>query len=144
MTSAHAPCAVCSTPGPVHPGPPREATVGTVLAVAESLAVVECRSGHRVPPAVAGAVTAAVREALPHADRRRLARTDRCARCRADLSMPVRRTERPVTVAEVAPLPVTTLRFDLPTTRCPDCGLDQVPTRSQDDLSATVEALFAP
>jgi hypothetical protein len=58
--------------------------------------------------------------------------------------MPVRRTERPVTIVEVPPLPVTTLRFDLPTTRCPECGLDQVPTRSQDDLSASVRALFAP
>lgn len=138
------PCPVCGRPGPTHPGPPREATVGTIAATAETLAVVECTDGHRAPPPLAGEAVAAVSQALPTATRRPLGRVDRCGRCDAALTMPVRRTERPVTLAEVTGLPVTTLRFDLPTTRCPDCGLDQVPTRSRDDLSAAVTALFAP
>lgn len=58
--------------------------------------------------------------------------------------MPVRRTERPVPLAELDGLPVVTLRFDLPTTRCAACGVDQVPTRSQADLDAATRALWTP
>jgi hypothetical protein len=56
--------------------------------------------------------------------------------------MPVRRTERSVTV-EAPGLAPLTLRFDLPVTRCPDCGVEQVPSRSQEDLVVVVPALFA-
>lgn len=125
-------------------GADREATVGTVAARCERAPVVACPDGHGVPPDVGEGALEACHAALPRAARRRLARTDRCGACDEPLTMPVRRTERPVTLADLAPVPVTTLRFDLPTTRCPACGVDQVPTRSQDDLDAVVRALFSP
>lgn len=137
-------CRVCGVAATPRPGRPREATVGSVAAVAETMTVVPCPDGHDAPPAVEDAAHAAVVAALPQATRRLLARGDRCGRCDAPLTMPVRRTERPVTLIEVDPLPVTTVRFDLPTVRCTECGLDQVPTRSQDDLRRAVAALFAP
>jgi hypothetical protein len=57
--------------------------------------------------------------------------------------MPVRRTQRAVPSMLPDCRPVT-IHFDLPMTRCPDCGLDQVPSRSQEDLVVVIPALFAP
>jgi hypothetical protein len=136
-------CPRCGADGEVTRGRSREVTVRTVAGVGEAVPVVGCPAGHAEPPAVADAVVDRCREAVPRAARGRLPRRhDRCGRCREPLSMPVRRTERPVTVDGIAGLPVTTLRFDLPTTRCSGCGLDQVPTRSADDLDAVARALF--
>jgi hypothetical protein len=138
------PCAVCGSPGPVVAGAARESTVDTVRALLEVGWVVACPAGHHAPPAVGEAVADEVLHRLPLADRRRLARTDRCGACGATLDMPVRRTERPVPIADVAGLPVHTVRLDVPSTRCFACSTDQVPTRSRDDLRAAVTALFAP
>ena len=55
--------------------------------------------------------------------------------------MPARRTQRTVTVDGVDPLPAFRLRFDLPMTRCPDCGHDQLPTGSQDEFAEVVTRL---
>jgi NAD(P)-dependent dehydrogenase (short-subunit alcohol dehydrogenase family) len=124
-------------------GAAREVTVGTVRALLESGWIVTCPAGHHAPPDVGAAVAAEVLDRLPRATRRRLARTDRCVTCDAPLDMPVRRTERPVPVADVAGLPVHTVRFDVPSTRCLACATDQVPVRSQEDLRDAVLALFA-
>lgn len=136
-------CPTCGADGPVVRGATREATVGTVAAVCDAAPIVACPSGHGLPPAVAGPVVASCWSTLPRATPRRFGRTDRCGHCAARLTMPVRRTERPVTVADVPSLPVTTIRFDLPVTRCAECGVDQVPTRSVDDVTATVRSLFS-
>lgn len=84
---------------------------------------------------------AAVDAAIPRA-KGRLLRPDACTHCKDALTMPVRRSERVVTV-DAAEGPVFTLRFDLPLVRCGSCGLDQLPTRSQEDLTVVVPALFA-
>lgn len=55
--------------------------------------------------------------------------------------MPARRTTRTVTVAPET-LPVTTLRFDLPMSRCPGCGLDQLPYRARHDVVVALSALL--
>lgn len=135
-------CPGCGRPGPVIAGRDREATVGTVAGRVERTPTVACPDGHGHPAPVTEPALAACHEAVPRARSRALRRTDACGTCGATLTMPVRRTERAVTLAGVPHVPVTTLRFDLPTTRCPDCGADQVPSRSQDDLDAVVAALF--
>lgn len=136
-------CGRCGRPGAVVRGSDREATVATVAGRVERRPVVACPDGHGHPVDLTATAQAACHDLLPHARRRRLRRTDDCGRCGAPLTMPVRRTERAVTVVS-DDAPVTTLRFDLPTTRCTDCGADQVPARSQADLAAVVAALFAP
>jgi hypothetical protein len=142
--AAEAPCVRCAAVGPVVRGAAREATHGTVRGLLEAGWLVECAAGHRAPPDLAEAVADAVVAGLPQARRRALGRTDRCASCGASLTMPVRRTERSVSVADVAGLPVTTVLLDLPSTRCLECSTDQVPTRSATDLREVVLALFAP
>lgn len=134
----------CDTAGPVVRGADRDAVHGTVAGRGERIPVVVCPAGHRLPVALAVRAAEVTREALPHGQRRRLRRHDGCGRCGEALTMPVRRTERAVTVTDGDDVPVTTLRFDVPTTRCPDCGADQVPVRSQADLAAVIDALFSP
>lgn len=57
--------------------------------------------------------------------------------------MPVRRTTRTVSVVG-EDLPVLTVHVDVAMTRCPDCGLDQVPSRSQQDLADLADVLADP
>jgi DNA-directed RNA polymerase subunit RPC12/RpoP len=144
VTSATARCPICGEQGPVAPGPARQQQVGTVAGLLEQVPEVRCPAGHvgsaTADPATTRAVLARVRDAVGHARPTRL-RGERCAACGARLTMPVRRTPWPVTVDELPGLPVLTFRLDLPSTRCPDCGVDQLPARSQADLAATVTAL---
>lgn len=135
-------CGRCGATGAVIRGADHAATVGTVAGRVERRPVVACPDGHDHPVDLVEATRTASRDALPHARRQTLRRADRCGRCDTVLTMPVRRTERAVTVV-TDHAPVTTLRFDLPTTRCPGCGAEQLPVRSQDDLVAVIEALFA-
>lgn len=134
---------MCGAAGPVVHGAGREATVGTVGGILETGWLVACPSGHRAPPAAGAEVADEVAGRLPQARRRALARGDRCTSCDASLTMPVRRTERAVSVTEVPGLPVTTIVLDVPSTRCLACSTDQVPSRSVDDVRAVVRALFA-
>lgn len=135
-------CPACGETGSVLLRGPIELTLGTVAGALERRPVVDCGAGHERPPASAGpAAVQAVRRAVPRARRRRL-RRETCSDCGAALVMPVRRTVRPVSI-EAPQLPVLTLQLDLPMTRCPDCGRDQLPARSQADLDALAEALFA-
>lgn len=124
-------------------GAAREAVVGTVSGLLEAGWLVACPEGHRSPPDLGDEVADEVAARLPQARRRTLGRSDRCSSCDAALTMPVRRTERSVSVTEVAALPVTTVLLDVPSTRCLECSADQVPTRSSDDVRAVVVALFA-
>lgn len=139
-------CQSCHEPGTVELGQPRQATVGTVAGILERVPLVRCRSGHDEPatarPEIADLVVQSCREAIPEARRRLLGR-DICTSCRAPLSMPVRRTGRVVSIDGIDEVPVLTLRFDLPMTRCPACGLDQLPTRSRRDLTEVLERLTA-
>jgi hypothetical protein len=136
-------CPVCRADGPVRLRGSCEVTVGTVAVALEATPVVDCPEGHEsTPGGFVGAAMSAVEALVPQA-RSRLLRADACRDCGAPLTMPVRRTERPVTVPAEGERPVMTLMFDLPSTRCPDCGTDQVPSRSQEDLVVAVPALFA-
>lgn len=135
-------CARCDLTGPIELTTPREATVGTVGALLERLPVVRCRAGHGAPAPIGDVVATVCLEVLPAARRRRL-RGLACGSCKAPLTMPVRRTRRPVTVADLVEVPVLTVHLDLPVTRCPACATDQVPPRSGDDVGAAVRALFA-
>jgi hypothetical protein len=142
----NAPCPVCGREGPLAVGAGREAQVGTVAGLVEQLPRVHCPAGHAEPatgdPATVRTILERVRTAVVHARRTRL-RGERCGACGERLTMPVRRTPWPVTVSELEGLPVLTFHLDLPSTRCPDCGVDQLPGRSQADLAATVEELCA-
>lgn len=134
----------CGVTGPVIRGAAREVTVGTVSGLLEAGWLVACPAGHRAPPDAGAEVADEVAVLLPLARHRLLARRDRCVSCDAELTMPVRRTERPVSVTDVAGLPVTTIVLDVPSTRCLECSTDQVPSRSIDDVRAVAVALFAP
>lgn len=128
---------------PVEVGGALELTLGTVAVLAEQRPVVACPQRHGATPerAVAAAMEATDR-AVPRA-RGRLLRGEVCGSCRAPLTMPARRATRVVTVEPPdGSLPVFTLRFDLPAVRCTECGVEQLPTRSQEDLVVAVPALF--
>jgi hypothetical protein len=119
-----------------------EVTVGTVATLVEQRPVVACGAGHALtPPEVVGAAMEAADAQLLRA-RRRLLGPDRCGACGTRLTMPVRRTVRSI-VVDGDGLPVITIRFDLPSSRCPECGVDQLPTRSQEDLVVSIPAVFA-
>ena len=136
----------CSTCGAgCSPGPAAgdEATHGTVAAVLESRPRWRCPHGHDAGPVFdAAAVRTQVEAAVPIARRRRLRGGDMCASCGASLTMPVRRTVWPVTLTDADQRVAVTLTYDVPVTRCPDCGTSQVPTRSADDLLAVVDDLL--
>jgi hypothetical protein len=144
VTPATGRCPICDEQGPIALAAGRQTQAGTVAGLLEQVPQVRCPTGHTAPatadPAATRAVLDRVRHAVGHARPTRL-RGERCAVCGARLTMPVRRTTWPVTVDEVPGVPVLTFRFDVPSTRCPDCGVDQVPARSQADLAATVTAL---
>ena len=136
-------CPVCHEAASLELRGGAEATVGTVAVTLERRPVVACVQGHEAtPPEVVDAAMAAATSSLPRA-RKRLLRQDVCSACGAALTMPVRRTVRPVTVEGAGGVPVLTLRFEMPSTRCPECGVDQVPSRSQEDLVVSVPAVFA-
>lgn len=136
-------CPVCQQAGPLELHGSAEVTVGTVAVALERRPVVACPQDHQATPReVVSSAMAAVEELIPQA-RSRLLRRDACHACGAGLTMPVRRTERPVTVEAEGERGVLTLVFDLPSSRCPECGADQVPSRSQEDLVVAVPALFA-
>lgn len=136
-------CPVCGQDAPMERHRPAEVTVGTIAVALESRPVVACDARHEATPGeIVGAAMAAIERLVPQA-RSRLLRGDACHECGTALTMPVRRTELPVTVESEGQRPVMTLLFDLPSSRCPDCGADQVPSRSQEDLVVAVPALFA-
>ncbi len=136
-------CPVCGSEAPVELAGGTEVTVGTIAVAVDRRPVVACPEGHRVPPAeVVDAGMTAVRDQVSCA-RSRLLRGDACVECGDALTMPARRTVRPVTVTPPGEVGVLTLRFDLPSTRCAACGTDQVPSRSQEDLTVAVPAVFA-
>jgi hypothetical protein len=136
-------CPDCQQEGPLELRGSAEVTIGTVAVALEARPVVACPQRHEATPReVVGAAMQAVERQVPQA-RARLLRGDVCRDCRTPLTMPVRRTERPVTVESEGERPVLTLLFDLPSSRCPDCGADQLPSRSQEDLVVAVPALFA-
>lgn len=138
------PCPICAATTDLEAGPGREVTHGTVAVTVERLLVQRCPAGHHTAVAVdLAAVEAATAQLVPPAAGGRL-RGDRCSGCRAALTMPVRRTVRTVPVVGATPTGVLTLHLDVPATRCPDCGRDQVPRRSQADLAAALAAVLAP
>jgi hypothetical protein len=135
-------CPVCRAEAPIELVGAAEVTVGTVAVAVERRPVIACPEGHRATPQeVIGAAMGAVEANIPRAVGR-LLRGDACVSCRARLSMPVRRTTRAVSVEGDDERPVLTLRFDLPSTRCPECSVEQVPSRSQEDLVVSVPAVF--
>jgi hypothetical protein len=87
-------------------------------------------------------VLRALDDGLPRA-RRRWRRPDRCRGCRAGLDLLARPTSRAVTVIvdDVAPFTVQTV---LAMARCPDCGLDNVPSTLAQDLRRATTAALAP
>lgn len=136
-------CPVCRVEAPLELVGGHEVTVGTVAVAVERRPVVACPDDHRATPQeVVGAAMSAVEDNVQRAVSR-LLRADVCVACRSPLSMPVRRTTRGVTVEGSDERPVVTLRFDLPSTRCPSCSVEQVPSRSQEDLVVCVPAVFS-
>jgi hypothetical protein len=141
-------CPVCDAAVRIELTAGREATFGSVAGVIDHLPFLRCDADHRTLPTATSAVIDAalqqVRGAVPHARARRVRRDEVCASCGEPLTMPVRRTDWPVTLERPGGLDVVlTLRLDLPATRCPGCGTDHLPTRSQGDLEGTVRALLS-
>lgn len=136
-------CAACGQPVTWHRAPARERTHGTVGALLEPGLSLRCDTHGIQPPTTArDSAIEAARERLPRARRCRLRRTC-CRACGARLLLPPRRTRRSVTVAATG-LPVHTIHLDLVLTRCPDCGLEQLPWQTQQDLDALLEVLYDP
>jgi hypothetical protein len=136
-------CPVCDAEAALELRAPNEVTVGTIGAVVERRPVVGCPDDHGATPAeVVGAAMEAVDASVSRA-RSRILRADVCRSCGSGLTMPVRRTTRTVTVEDPR-MPILTLHLDLAMTRCSECGADQVPSRSHEDLTVVVPAVFAP
>jgi hypothetical protein len=143
-------CPTCAAATDLVVGAAQEATVGTVAALVEARPLLRCRGGHDHPlsaldrsarAAIEADVVAALERSLPRARARRWRPTAACAACGVQLTMPVRRTTWPVTVARPGTtMLVLTVHLDVPATRCPGCGVDQVPPRSQGDLTGAVLA----
>lgn len=135
-------CPICDEEAAVVLTGGTEVTVGSVAASLEQRPVVDCAAGHRgTPSQLVGAAMETADERVVRA-RSRLLRSDACVDCGTPLTLPVRRTVKSFTVvSEVAP--VVTIHLDLPATRCPSCALDQVPSRSQEDLVVVIPAVFA-
>ena len=137
-------CPVCQDEGPLELAEANEVTVETVAVAVERRPVVACPAQHTTTPReVVRAAMAAVEDQIVQA-RGRLLRRDVCQGCATPLTMPVRRTTWSVTVEGDAQRPVLTLHFDLPAVRCTSCGMEQVPSRSQEDLVVAVPAVFSP
>jgi hypothetical protein len=141
------PCPVCRAPTVTEPGPGADASVGSVAGLASELPRGRCPAGHvslaTSSPQVVDAALAQLRRAFPYGRSRRLRRDETCAACGAVLTMPVRRTDWPVTFDRPSGLDlVVSVRFDVPATRCPACGTDHVPARSQQDLEEVLRALL--
>ena len=118
-----------------------EVSAASVAVHGERLTVEHCDCGFvQVPTTLGRAARTAASETLPVA-RHSLLRPDRCRECRQPLTMPTRRTVRGVTVTP-DDLPVVTLRFDLPMTRCAACGMDQLPARARADVDVALAALL--
>jgi transposase-like protein len=140
-------CPSCGAGTAPELGPGHEVTVGTVAGLIGPRPRWRCHAGHRTAAAaVAGGADQArsqVRAAVPYARARRLRRVETCSVCDEPLTMPVRRTDWPVVLEGLGGAPgVATVRLDVPATRCPACGTDHVPVRSQGDLEAAVLALL--
>jgi len=102
-----------------------------------------CAQGHDGGPVLTAEhgrdqVAASIAVARP----RRLRSGELCGACGAALTMPTRRTVWPVTLTGADGRVAVTLTYDVPATRCPDCGRNQVPTRSADDLVAVLDDLL--
>lgn len=136
-------CLACGAPVAPVPAPGGEVAVGTVAAALEQWPRWRCPDGHDAGPVVGRArAHAEVTAAVAVAKGRRLRAGDACVVCGAALTMPVRRTVWPVTITDPDGRVAVTLTYDVPATRCPDCGRDQVPTRSAGDLTAALDALL--
>lgn len=119
----------------------REVSAASIGVLGERLTVHHCPCGHHeVPRTLGHAARTAASETLPAA-RMGWFRGDRCRSCSTSLTMPARRTTRTVTTTP-DDLPVSSLTFDLPMTRCPDCGLEQLPSRARHDVTVALAALF--
>lgn len=137
-------CPDCDAQARLTRGGAREAHVGSVAAALESVPELHCDAGHRSPAPNTDltVVLAAINERIAQAAGG--VRGDRCAACRTRLTMPTRRTTRSVPVVGASSAGVLTFHLDVPATRCPACGLDQVPRRSRADVAAAVrQALSA-
>lgn len=136
-------CPACGSELSPVPTPGGEATVATVAAALEQQPRWRCANGHDAGPVItAERAHAEVADALAVARRRRLRSGDSCIACGAALTMPVRRTVWPVTLTDPDRRVAVTLTYDVPATRCPDCGQNQVPTRSATDLRAVLDQLL--
>ncbi|HSK21899.1 MAG TPA: hypothetical protein VK906_01920 [Egicoccus sp.] len=141
--SASGVCPECGEPLAPAPAPGREATVGTVAGGIEQLPRWRCPHGHDAGPVLtADRARDEVAAGVAVARRRRLRGGDVCVACGSALTMPVRRTVWPVTLTDPDRRSAITLTYDVPATRCPDCGQNQVPTRSADDLAAVLDELL--
>jgi hypothetical protein len=134
-------CPVCGQPASVTTGPPRERSYGSVAALLDPGLALRCEEHGAQPLAAAAALTTA-RDRLPRARRCRVRRTC-CAACGARLVLPARRTRRALTI-EAAGLPVHTIHLDVALTRCPDCGIEQLPWSSREDLDAVLVLVYDP
>lgn len=136
-------CNVCGAPTQLERVPPAERTVGAVAGLLEPGFVGRCaQHGHQPLLEVAETATALAHERIPRARRCRLRHTC-CAACRTVLSLPARRGRRSLTV-EAPAVGVHTIHLDLPLTRCPDCGLDQLSWQAREDLDELLQALYDP
>lgn len=124
----------------------REAEYGSVAVLLERRPRWACPAGHAggatARAETDGAILGGAREGLPVAQRGRLRRPDRCLACRAELTLPGRRTLRTVSVV-VAGAGVVTVTFDVPMLRCRDCGTEQLPHRAAADAQAALRGALS-
>lgn len=135
------PCPICHAEGQLQTGADRVAAHNGVTITVVKPPIIVCPAGHTKAPidlllTFRAAINARVAKA-----RRNWRGQSRCVACHRQLSMPWRWTQIPVTIETPS---VFTLTIEIAATRCPNCGLDQLPQPVATDLETALVRLFQP
>lgn len=133
-------CPTCAAEATLQHGSSTRAEVNGITVTLPHPPVVHCAVGHRQAPAgLLPLARAALRARIAFARTNWRGKT-RCRACKRELTMPSRWTQIPVTIETPT---VFTVTIDVPASRCPNCGLDQLAARAMKDLDTALMRLFS-
>ncbi len=138
------PCPRCGLPADVVERPEAAMQAGDTTVRVQGLAAVRCPAGHAsalpvdaTPRAIASVAEMLLVSRVRGVVRRRAV----CGACEADLTLPARTSDRPVSLDVDGR--VLTLVVECPMVRCPDCGREQLPAYVGEALPDLVAATVA-
>lgn len=138
------PCPRCGEPADVVERPEAAMQAGDTTVRVQGLAAAHCPAGHASALPVDATPLAVARVAemlLVSGTRGVVRRREVCGACDADLTLPGRRSDRPVSLDVDGR--VLTLVVECPMVRCPDCGREQLPVHVGEALPDLIAAAVA-